>query len=107
MATVLPKLRATDDPLAEATRLAASAGYGSRYGTAFGLIGGLMAMGYPDDAIERAVIAPYLEHFSGTEARMRANAIASAMTWARATIGADDCHRDAGADICASLADGW
>lgn len=108
MAAVLPKLRATDDPLIEATRLAATADYGSRYSTATGLIYSLVAMGYDDGAIERAVIAPYLDHFTNKgEKHARTNAIASATTWARATIGADECFRDDGAPIAASLAEGW
>jgi hypothetical protein len=108
MAAVLPKLRAADDPLIEATRLASTADYGSRYGTATGLIYALVAMGYDDGAIERAVIGPYLDRFTNNgEKRARANAIATATTWARATIGADEYFKDYGASIAASLAEGW
>jgi hypothetical protein len=107
MAAVLPKLRDAADPLAEAARLASTAGYGSRYATAFGLIGALVAMGYPDEAIELAVIAPYLGHFGREEIRAREHAIGSAFAWARSSIGADDHFRDAGAAIAESLAEGW
>jgi hypothetical protein len=90
VAEIMPLLRAAVDPLAEAARVVAEAGVGSRYPTAFGAVMGLAHFGFSDLTIREA-IELYLGGFSNDEERrQRRNAITTALAYARREIGPDD-----------------
>jgi hypothetical protein len=91
VAEVLPRLRATTDPLAEAARLVAEAAEGSRYPTAFGAVMGLAHLGFSNADIRDAIFDLYLRHFDNGEERChRRKAITTALAYARREIGPDD-----------------
>jgi hypothetical protein len=107
-ASLLPVLRAADDPVSAAVDALSDAPKGERHYTAVAAVVALMELGFSDDVIGRALEPIYLDHTDELRRRQATKVFRNAVRWARARIGPDSTAIDASiGDVLQRIAASW